>query len=131
MVVFVFFVVFFDVEFYVLYMDVGVDEFLEMVVGKIYVFGDGFDCGLDVFVDIVVVIVKFDLIVICDMLIVYFVGVFGCFVWVMLCYIVEWCWMCDCVDLFWYLIMCLMCVGVGDDWFEFYDCIVNDIVVFV
>ena len=117
------------VELYALHMDVGADELPETVAGRVHVFGEGFDRGPDAFVDTAAVMANLDLIVTCDTSIAHLAGALGRPVWVTLRHIAEWRWMCDREDSPWYPTMRLMRAKAGDDWFELYDRIANDIAV--
>lgn len=117
------------VELYALHMDVGADELPETVARRIQVFGDGFDRGPDAFVDTAAVMANLDLVVTCDTSIAHLAGALGRPVWVALRHVAEWRWMLERVDSPWYPTMRLMRAGAGDDWFELYDRIANDIAV--
>ena len=117
------------VELYALHMDVGAGELPETVARRIQVFGDGFDRGPDAFVDTAAVMANLDLVVTCDTSIAHLAGALGRPVWVTLRHVAEWRWMLERADSPWYPTMRLMRAGVGDDWFELYDRIANDIAV--
>ncbi len=115
------------VELYALHMDVGPDELPTTIAERVHVFGDGFDRGPDAFVDTAAVMASLDLVVTCDTSIAHLAGALGRPVWVALRHIAEWRWMLEREDSPWYPTMRLIRAGAGDDWFELYDRIANDI----
>ena len=117
------------VELYALHMDVGADELPAAVRERVHVFGDGFDRGSDAFVDTAAVMANLDLVVTCDTSIAHLAGALGRPVWVTLRHIAEWRWMLERADSPWYPTMRLLRAKTGDDWFELFKHIANDIAV--
>lgn len=117
------------VELYALHMDVAAGELQPAIAGRVHVFGDDFDRGPDAFVDTAAVMANLDLVVTCDTSIAHLAGALGRSVWVTLRNIAEWRWMLEREDSPWYPTMRLLRAKAGDDWFELYDRIANDITV--
>ncbi|MCD2174318.1 tetratricopeptide repeat protein [Rhizobium sp. C4] len=115
------------VQFFALHMDVGANELPAAIASRIHVFGDGFDRGPDAFVDTAAVMANLDLVVTCDTSIAHLAGALGLPVWVTLRHIAEWRWMVDRETSPWYPTMRLMRAKAGDDWFELFERIANDI----